>query len=94
MEDSPNSAGETIDAIRCCKLARERGVAGPLEAVSAYTMKHPPRQFADYTAREMLEAFINNGTDARYEASPADVAQAASTSIPRPSAKPARMAKA
>jgi myo-inositol-1-phosphate synthase len=58
VEDSPNSAGETIDAIRCCKLARDRGVSGPLEAVSAYTMKHPPRQFTDPQARAMLEEFI------------------------------------
>jgi myo-inositol-1-phosphate synthase len=62
VEDSPNSAGETIDAIRVCKLARERGLAGPLEAIAAYTMKHPPRQFTDYEARAMLEAFIGDAT--------------------------------
>jgi len=58
VEDSPNSAGETIDAIRCCKLARSRGLAGPLNAVCAYTMKHPPAQYTDHQAREMLEDFI------------------------------------
>ncbi len=58
VEDSPNSAGETIDAIRCCKLARDRGLAGPLNAVCAYTMKHPPIQYTDAKAREMLEDFI------------------------------------
>jgi len=58
VEDSPNSAGETIDAIRCCKLARECGLAGPLEAISAYTMKHPPVQFTDAEACRMLERFI------------------------------------
>ncbi|HUS90316.1 MAG TPA: inositol-3-phosphate synthase [Phycisphaerae bacterium] len=58
VEDSPNSAGETIDAIRCCKLARLRGLGGPLEAVSAYTMKHPPVQHPDFQAHEMLERFI------------------------------------
>ncbi len=58
VEDSPNSAGETVDAIRCCKLARQRGLAGPLEAVCACTMKHPPVQYTDYQAREMLEQFI------------------------------------
>jgi len=58
VEDSPNSAGETIDAIRCCKLARDRGLAGPLEAVSAYTMKHPPVQYTDHQAYQMLEDFI------------------------------------
>jgi len=58
VEDSPNSAGEAVDAIRCCKLARNRKLAGPLPAVSAYTMKHPPQQFTDNLAREMLENFI------------------------------------
>jgi len=58
VEDSPNSAGETVDAIRCCKLARQRGLVGPLNAVSAYTMKHPPVQYTDYEARQMLEDFI------------------------------------
>jgi len=58
VEDSPNSAGETIDAIRCCKLARDRGLAGPLIATSAYTMKHPPKQFPDYEALRLMEEFI------------------------------------
>ena len=58
VEDSPNSAGEAVDAIRCCKLARDAGIAGPLNAVSAYTMKHPPTQYTDAVAREMLENFI------------------------------------
>jgi len=62
VEDSPNSAGETIDAIRACKLARDRSLAGPLEAVSAYTMKHPPVQYTDSKAREMLEEFIRVNT--------------------------------
>ncbi|MCD4824008.1 MAG: inositol-3-phosphate synthase, partial [Phycisphaerae bacterium] len=58
VEDSPNSAGETIDAIRVCKLARNRGLAGPLDAISAYTMKHPPTQYVDSHARQMLDSFI------------------------------------
>ena len=58
VEDSPNSAGETIDAIRVCKLARQRGLAGPLLDVSAYCMKHPPKQFTDNEAHQMLEEFI------------------------------------
>ena len=62
VEDSPNSAGEAVDAIRCCKVGRDRGLAGPLEAISAYTMKHPPVQYVDSKAREMLEAFILNGS--------------------------------
>ena len=63
VEDSPNSAGETVDAIRCCRVARERGLAGPLEAVSVFTMKHPPRQYTDSKALEMLEEFIHNGRE-------------------------------
>lgn len=62
VEDSPNSAGETVDAIRCCKLARQCGLAGPLEAISAYTMKHPPVQFTDSQAKSMLEEFIAQAT--------------------------------
>ncbi len=56
--DSPNAAGVAIDAIRAVKLARDRGIAGPLEGVSAYFFKHPPKQYPDYVAREMVEAFI------------------------------------
>jgi len=58
VEDSPNSAGCVIDAIRCCKVARDRGVGGALESISGYTMKHPIRQFPDDVARRMVEEFI------------------------------------
>jgi myo-inositol-1-phosphate synthase len=58
VEDSPNSAGVVIDAIRCCKLARDRGVGGALIGVSAYFMKHPPKQMADDIAREEVARFI------------------------------------
>jgi myo-inositol-1-phosphate synthase len=58
VEDSPNSAGVGIDAIRCIKLALVRKQAGILYAPSAYFMKHPPRQFPDDLAREMVEDFI------------------------------------
>jgi len=58
VEDSPNSAGVAIDAIRCCKLARDRGISGPLTSIAAYTMKHPPQQFTDNVARQMVEEFI------------------------------------
>ena len=58
VEDSPNSAGEAVDAIRCCRLARDRKLSGPLLAASAYMMKHPPQQFTDNLACEMLENFI------------------------------------
>ena len=59
VEDSPNSAGCAIDAIRCCKLALEKKTGGPLTSISAYTMKHPPQQFPDNTARKMVEDFIS-----------------------------------
>ena len=58
VEDSPNSAGVVIDAIRCCKIARDRGVGGILTSPSAYFMKHPMTQFPDEDARDMVEAFI------------------------------------
>ena len=56
--DSPNSAGVVIDAIRCAKIALDRGIAGPLLGPSAYFMKSPPQQYTDEEAREMVEAFI------------------------------------
>jgi myo-inositol-1-phosphate synthase len=56
--DSPNSAGVVIDAVRCAKLALDRGIGGPLIGPSAYFMKSPPVQFSDEAAREMVEAFI------------------------------------
>jgi len=58
VEDSPNSAGCAIDAIRCCKVALDRGIGGVLTSISAYTMKHPPQQFPDQKARMMVEEFI------------------------------------
>lgn len=58
VEDSPNSAGVVIDAIRCMKLALDRGHKGALISPSAYFMKHPPQQFSDSQAREMVEEFI------------------------------------
>jgi myo-inositol-1-phosphate synthase len=56
--DSPNSAGVVIDAVRCAKLALDRGLSGPLIAPSSYFMKTPPKQFRDNIARDMTEAFI------------------------------------
>ena len=58
VEDSPNSAGVVIDAIRCCKLALDRGVGGLLISPSAYFMKHPKVQYSDEVARNMVEEFI------------------------------------
>ena len=56
--DSPNSAGVVIDAIRCCKLALERGLKGTLIGPAAYFMKSPPVQYTDDEARRMVEEFI------------------------------------
>lgn len=57
--DSPNSAGVVIDALRCVKIARDRGLAGPLIAPSSYFMKTPPKQFKDDLCRQMTEAYIS-----------------------------------
>jgi len=56
--DSPNSAGVVIDAVRCAKLALDRGIAGALAGPSSYFMKSPPRQFSDHEARERTMKFI------------------------------------
>lgn len=56
--DSPNSAGVIIDAVRCAKLALDRGLGGPIIGPSSYFMKTPPKQFKDDIAREMTEAYI------------------------------------
>ncbi len=58
--DSPNSAGVVIDAIRCCKLALDRGLKGTLVSPSAYFMKSPPVQYTDDEARRMVEEFITS----------------------------------
>jgi myo-inositol-1-phosphate synthase len=61
VEDSPNSAGVAIDAIRCAKLALDRKIAGPLKAISAACMKHPPEQMRDIDAHRAVEQFIAGG---------------------------------
>jgi myo-inositol-1-phosphate synthase len=58
--DSPNSAGVIIDAVRCAKLALDRGIGGPLLGPSAYFMKSPPVQYTDDQARDLVEAFANS----------------------------------
>jgi myo-inositol-1-phosphate synthase len=60
--DSPNSAGVVIDAIRCAKLALDRGIGGALVGPASYFMKSPPEQFTDYEARALTEAFIRGET--------------------------------
>ncbi len=64
VEDSPNSGGVAIDAIRCVKLAILRGIGGPLEGPSSYFCKHPPRQFTDDEAFRRTELFILGKEDA------------------------------
>jgi len=59
VEDSPNSAGMVIDVIRCSKLALDRNIGGVLTSISAYSMKHPPVQYADFEARKLVEDFID-----------------------------------
>jgi myo-inositol-1-phosphate synthase len=69
--DSPNSAGVIIDAVRCAKIAKDRGIGGPIIGPSAYFMKSPPVQFSDEMAREMVEQFIvgtDEGADADWSA--------------------------
>jgi len=60
VEDSPNSAGVAIDMIRCAKLAKDRGLAGPIHPAAAYFCKHPPVQTTDDEAHEALNAFIRD----------------------------------
>ena len=57
--DSPNSAGVIIDALRCAKIALDRGIGGPLLSAASYFMKSPPEQYPDDIARAKLEAFIS-----------------------------------
>jgi len=63
--DSPNSAGVVVDAIRCCKLAMDRGLSGALIGPSAYFMKSPPVQYKDDEAYRMVEKFIAEGKKKR-----------------------------
>ena len=61
--DSPNSAGVIIDAVRCAKVALDRGIGGPILGPSAYFMKSPPVQYHDDVAHVMVEAFADDGAD-------------------------------
>ena len=70
VEDSPNSAGVAVDAIRCAKLALLRREGGILDAPSAYFCKHPPRQYTDEEAHSLVEIFINPGAESELSASP------------------------
>jgi myo-inositol-1-phosphate synthase len=89
--DSPNSAGIVIDAVRCAKLALDRGIAGALVAPSSYFMKSPPQQFPDDVCRRMVEDFIvGKGPDnerAKEKAAKPDVGAAAAKRKRGPKAK-------
>jgi myo-inositol-1-phosphate synthase len=61
VHDSPNSAGIVIDAVRCIKLALDRGIGGALEGPSSYFMKSPPVQYRDNEAKRLVEEFIDGG---------------------------------
>jgi len=63
VEDSPNSAGVTIDVIRAVRLAQDRGIAGPLTSISSYAFKHPPVQVPDSQAKEWVEEYIRGKRD-------------------------------
>jgi myo-inositol-1-phosphate synthase len=63
VQDSPNSAGVTIDAIRCCRLARDRNIGGPLTSIAAFAMKHPPKQYSDAEAKNLVQKFIDGAIE-------------------------------
>lgn len=73
VHDSPNSAGIVIDAVRCCKLALDRGLGGALEGPSAYFMKSPPFQVSDEQAHELTAAFIAGRVGATCISDPEEV---------------------
>jgi myo-inositol-1-phosphate synthase len=61
--DSPNSAGVIIDALRCAKIALDRGIGGPLLSPSSYFMKSPPIQYTDEQAQNRVAEFIGGSID-------------------------------
>jgi myo-inositol-1-phosphate synthase len=61
--DSPNSAGVIIDAVRAAKIAKDRGIGGPILSASSYFMKSPPEQYSDDAAREAVDKFIRGELD-------------------------------
>jgi myo-inositol-1-phosphate synthase len=73
--DSPNSAGVVIDAVRCCKIALDRGMSGTLTGPSAYFMKSPPIQYPDDVAHDLVEAFIAAETERELPTPTADLTE-------------------
>ena len=63
MWDSPNSAGIIIDALRAAKIAKDRGIGGPILSASSYFMKSPPVQYTDDEAKQAVEDFISGKID-------------------------------
>lgn len=63
VQDSPNSAGVIIDALRCCRLARDRNIGGALTSISAFGMKHPPIQCSDNEAKTLVQKFIDGAIE-------------------------------
>jgi myo-inositol-1-phosphate synthase len=61
--DSPNSAGVIIDAVRAAKIARDRGIGGPVLSAASYFMKSPPVQYGDDVARDLVDKFIRGEVD-------------------------------
>jgi len=94
VHDSPNSAGIVIDAVRCCKLALDRGLSGTLEGPASYFMKSPPFQVSDERARELTEAFIAGRVGAACISDPdqasALVSQPVSDEVAAPAPGPAK----
>ncbi|MCY4310443.1 MAG: NTP transferase domain-containing protein [Rhodospirillaceae bacterium] len=80
VEDSPNSAGVVIDALRCAALAKAREIGGPIDAPSSYFMKSPRRQLRDSEAREALDAFISAQNVDRAIAQPVSIGGVVSSS--------------
>jgi len=81
VQDSPNSAGVVMDAIRCARLGLDRGIGGPLEGPSSYYMKRPPVQMADSVARDLCLAFmkgdVSTGVGAKADAKAGPAREAA-----------------
>jgi myo-inositol-1-phosphate synthase len=77
VHDSPNSAGIVIDAVRCCRLALDRGLSGTLEGPSAYFMKSPAQQYTDNDARRLTEEFIDTHGHGHEDPEPSERSPAA-----------------
>lgn len=86
--DSPNSAGVVMDAVRCAKIALDRGIGGPLHAPSSYFMKSPPVQVSDDEARLEVEAFIRGDVSPSFVAPPNGAINGIESARPRKPSKP------